>query len=318
MLLTEQPDNEFGSLAVTLTWLSNTYQPYPSYLWDTALQLARDYNNPDEGVLQDGTQSVIGQYVVCAAYHAILADPNGVNLSPDFAENFALILSEFVSDLTGNAEGLLAVPFTSRIINMITLAKFKRVAFEASTADPSEMGDYDCDCSWIDPPVTGDCVEESRVWLSVGATPSEWSQIGATLPTVDLGTLNDDAANIPNFNASRTAFGNWINPGVAGVQGIGIKRVFAEPCTLNHVGYAVQSDTLNTKWWAIYVKIGATYTMINSHFAGAPAGADFGGSWTGTLEDVEEVHFIAGSGNIDGNINMRIRGCSINTPLVLP
>lgn len=155
-LLGEQPDNDFGSFAVALTWLTSVYGvAYPAQLWDATRQLAVDYNNTDEGLLGDGIPNM-GQILACAAYAAIVVDVNGINLSPNFAQTFASAVFDFITPAM-SAEIQYSYPFIQRMIPLITLAQYKRVAFEASTVDPIEAGDYDCVACLPELPDTSDC-----------------------------------------------------------------------------------------------------------------------------------------------------------------
>lgn len=309
-LLGEQPDNDFGSFAVAVTWLTSTYGPlYPAQLWDATRQLAIDYNNTDEGLLGDGVPNA-GQYLACAAYQAIQADVNGINLSPDFPEAFSVILTDFIPDLP-NAELEYTVPFLARIVELITLAIYKRVAFEASTVDPIEAGDYEC-TTCFGSPDPGLCVQESYIWNQVDATPANWSTM-TTLPAADFGNLQDEFNECSSFAAARTAFGNWVRSGTGiGVQCMGIRRVFTTPCLVTSVSCEFMADTGNSKFLAIAANVDGTWTVLTSLFDQAPSANPRAIQAQGEWADVSEIVFIHRNGNTTTDIHPRITKTNIN------
>lgn len=154
-LLGEQPDNEFGSIQTAVSWMNSTYGTYLRGEWGNVLQLARDYNNTDEGMLGDGIPN-LGQVLACAAYAAISVDVNGINLSPNFAQTFASAVFDFITPAM-SAEIQYSYPFLQRIIPLIPLSIYKREALEASAVDPIEAGDYDCVACLPELPDTSDC-----------------------------------------------------------------------------------------------------------------------------------------------------------------
>lgn len=270
-LLEEQPDNDFGSFAVTLTWLTATFGVlYPAQLWEPTRLIANDYNNAtsDTNLMTDEIPQM-GEYLACAAYAAIIRDPNGVNLSPAFAEAYSEALSEFLPTLS-DTEQEYAFEFVSKIIPLIPLSKYKRVAFEASTLDPAEMGDFDCDCGFAFPE-DDVCSGVHWIWNQVNATPSGFSVPSGTPVSLNTAWRNflvnppvggDPAiVDVQQNNVSRNAFDHWRCP-VDNSAPIDYFMMvvydFPEPCTLTQAHMRVATGTSNSKRAGIYYQLDGT------------------------------------------------------------
>lgn len=307
-LMTEQPNNQFGDYAAASAWSLELYgllgEPGP------IAEIVASYS-ADETDIYTGTQdAAFLQLLVCAVYRAIVADANGINLSPETAGNIAVILAELEPD-PPDAEVSLAVAFGAALMPHFRLATLKRWAYDASIVDPGTVTDLECDACGDDPE-GGICVQESYVWQLVDATPSGWSTM-TTLPTVDFGNLQDDFEGCPSLSAERTAFGDWIRTASgSGVQCMGIRRVFAEPCLVLSAACTYMADTGNTKALAIVANVDGTWTVLTQFFDQAPAANPRTIQARGEWHDVSEIVFIHRNGNGSLDIHPRITETFIN------
>ncbi len=144
------------------------------------------------------------------------------------------------------------------------------------------------------------CFSFAQNWtaIDINATPSGWSQIGTLPDGVDLGGAQSDFDACENLNAVRISDGRWNNGSWSGdslKSCIGIKRVFNYPCTLTSAEFIADYDNVGTGTFRmiIYIRYASgAYEVLNST-SGTLAGSQVIQLWSGTKNNVKEIHFIA-------------------------
>lgn len=310
-LLDEQPDNEFGSLQTAVSWMNTAYGTYLRGEWGAVLQLARDYNNTDSTILSDRIPTM-GEYLACAAYAAITSDPNGIDLSPTFAEGYSEALSEFIPT-TANSGLIYAFGFMSQVINLIPLSAWKREALEASAIDPSEAGDYDCDCGFAFPEDV--CAGVHWQWTLVDNTPSGFSvptgTPAALIPAfrqqnIDLGASEALVDGWTN-QVSRNSFDHWKCPNFPGGSVVTafmmVVYEFSDACTLTEAHMRVATGTDNSKRAGIYYQLdGQNDPEDWQQYAFGWTGWQGGFLQTGAQQTVNNVKRVAFCGAYGGGL----------------
>lgn len=311
-LLEEQPDNEFGSIQTTISWMNSTYGTYLRGEWGGLLQLARDYNNAtsDTNLMTDEIPAM-GEYLACAAYAAIIRDPNGINLSPAFAQAYADALAEFLPTLS-DTEQEYAFSFVAQLIPYIPLSTWKREALEASAIDPGESGDFDCDCGFALPEEDA-CSGIHWIWNAINATPAGFSVPAGTPVSLNTAWRNflvnapvngaPSIVDVQQNNVSRNVFDHWRCP-VDNSAPIDYFMMvvydFPEPCTLTQAHMRVATGTSNSKRAGIYYQLDGT-SGANSWVAYAENWVNLTGGFlqtgaTLTVENVARVCFCGAYG----------------------
>lgn len=310
-LMTEQPNNQFGDYAAASAWSLELYgllgEPGP------IAEIVATYS-ADETDIYTGTQeAAFLQLLVCAVYAAIAADPNGINLSPNIADNIAVVLSEMEPD-PPDADVSLAVVFGAALMPHFRLSTLKRWAYDASIVDPGTVTDLDCAECGSDPE-SDVCTEEAYIWNEIENTPANWSTM-TTLPSVDFGTMQDELEDCVSLDTARTVFGNWIRTGTgAGVQCAGIRRTFSPGCTITKIACEFEADVNNSKFLAIAANVDGTWVVLAQIADGAPSANPRTIQAQGEWSNVTEVVFIHRNGNVTQDIHPRITKTYIN---VLP